>query len=186
MDLKSKCNHTGGPRLSQPGFEVFEPWVCFRRRWGGEADDRGVDQFLCPRDFHTSLFAFVHFPVFIEVWFFRYGASTTSWWERERWRDACPLGPCHLYQGWSSNQLVLFVQDSLWRCFTSKYKTFGKLSWMLRQIFLVTIFLGQINFSTHRIGFFSFQFSKIYFQDKENGVAEYTEISLHEQHYPWL
>ena len=29
-----------------------------------------------------------------------------------------------------------------------------------------------------------FQFSKIYFQDKENGVAEETEISLHEQHYP--
>ena len=26
--------------------------------------------------------------------------------------------------------------------------------------------------------------SKFHFQDKENGVAELTKISLHEQHYP--
>ena len=79
------------------------------RGWGRR--QRCGSIFLWLIDIHTLLFACAHITVFNEVWFFRYGASTTSWWERERWRDACPLGPCHLYQGWSSNHLILVAKE---------------------------------------------------------------------------
>ena len=79
------------------------------RGWGRR--QRCGSIFLCPIELHASLFACLLLTVFLEVWFFRYGVSTTSWWERERWRDACPLGPCHLYQGWSSNHLILVAKE---------------------------------------------------------------------------